>query len=360
MENQEHIQKVWFETAWTSFREASNLKAYNQVAILVDENTEKHCLPLFNELTSDITKLVIRIKSGEQEKNLESCRYIWEKFYQSGIGKNSVLINLGGGVITDIGGFCAQNYLRGIDFYNIPTTLLGMVDASLGGKTGIDFMHGKNVVGSFSFPEGVIIEPEFLQTLPYEQMLSGFAEIVKHAIIADAELFHKLESLPSLKSMNKEALNLLISRAIDIKMSIVGKDPFEKGEERKRLNFGHTIGHALESLSLKNGNVLLHGYAVAAGMIIESYVAWKLEMLSERDLYRISALNKSFFPAVNLDEINSGDMRYFLIRDKKNRNNEISFLLPDKIGSVRKEIYLSDLSILDEAIDYYTGFMKEV
>ena len=228
---------------------------YTQVFILVDENTLEHCLPLLPNFDYQI----IKIESGERNKNIETCQKIWQNLLNNNADRKALLINLGGGVISDMGGFCASTYKRGIDFINIPTTLLAMVDATIGGKTGIDFGFQKNMIGLFSLAKTVLIDATFLKTLNYRQIKSGKAEMLKHGLIANEQHFTQIISsaIPNLD---------LIKASIAIKQEIVSTDPFEKGI-RKSLNFGHTLGHALEAYYLANNLDILHGEAIAQGMI---------------------------------------------------------------------------------------------
>ncbi|MEQ8926380.1 MAG: 3-dehydroquinate synthase family protein, partial [Fulvivirga sp.] len=251
----------------------------SKVAVLVDENTHEHCLPHLG--IKDF--VLIRINSGEVHKNLATCQFIWETLTDHGFDRQGLLLNLGGGVIGDMGGFCASTYKRGIRFVNIPTTLLAQVDASVGGKLGIDFNRFKNHIGIFAEPEAVIIDPFFLETLPANELRSGFAEVIKHHLIRD------LDGWKQLSQSKMETLNWLevIKHSVEIKNDIVIKDPKESGV-RKILNFGHTIGHALESHYLNSDEPLLHGEAIALGMICESHISYQKNMISKEMLKEIT------------------------------------------------------------------------
>ena len=243
---------------------AYDFSSYNQLAVLVDENTKRCCLPVFLKATN-IDAILIEIPSGEEHKNLENCQLIWNELSTHHFDRNSLLINLGGGVIGDMGGFAASTYKRGIDFIQIPTSLLAMADASIGGKLGIDFAYLKNQIGLFNNPKAVLINPFFLNSLPKNQLLSGFAEVVKHALITDKYFWKEIKKTP-LEKMNWKSI---IYQSLMIKNDIVTQDPLEKGE-RKKLNFGHTFGHAIESFYLEQGKPILHGEAISLGMILES------------------------------------------------------------------------------------------
>ena len=238
-----------------------NFNTYSKIAILVDENTKKYCLSLIPKLKNTI---IIEIISGEENKNLKTCNLIWNILLKNNFDKNSVIINLGGGVICDLGGFCASSYKRGIDYINLPTSLLAMVDASFGGKVGVNYDNFKNQIGFFKNPKQVIINQKFLSTLPSDEFNSAFGEIVKHALIGDSKLWkillkHKIQNL-NLKD--------IITKSIKLKNAIILKD-FRENNERKKLNFGHTFGHAIESYYLNQGTTILHGNAVLLGILYE-------------------------------------------------------------------------------------------
>ncbi len=239
-------------------------KEYSNVFVLVDDNTEKFCLPILKPYLENFT--LIKIPSGEVNKNLQTANIIWNNLQQHSANRNAVLLNLGGGTLSDIGGFCAATFKRGIDFINIPTTLLSMVDAAIGGKQGLDLNNYKNLIGVFQHPKQIFIFPEFINTLPNNEKRNGLAEIIKHALIFDDKLFDKIISTSKIDS---EQLDKWIEKSAKIKIKIINKDPFEKGL-RKVLNFGHTIGHAVETFSLINDSEpLKHGEAVAIGIICE-------------------------------------------------------------------------------------------
>jgi 3-dehydroquinate synthase len=244
--------------------------------VLVDENTHHHCLNVLKEMLPRQYGLkIIEIPAGEENKTLETCKIIWEILSDKLAGRDSVMINLGGGVVTDIGGFAATVYKRGMRFINVPTSLMAMVDASIGGKTGVDFNGLKNQLGLFSQPMAVFVAPDFLHTLSRREMLNGFAEMLKHGLIADYQYFEELAK-GSVESVNAEKIRI----STEIKSDIVQRDPFEK-ELRKSLNFGHTIGHALETFSLLNeDDPLLHGEAILIGMMAETILSEKKGLIA--------------------------------------------------------------------------------
>ena len=328
------------------------LQTYREtkIFILVDENTLEHCVTKLitpNEALHGAE--IIEIDSGEENKTLEVCYQLWKTLAAYKADRKSLIINLGGGVITDMGGFIASTYKRGIDFINIPTTLLAQIDASVGGKTGVDFEGLKNVVGVFNEPKGVFIYPDFLTTLDKRQMLSGYAEALKHALIKDADYWLELK-----QGMLSDAENWmdLIVKSVSIKNEIVLNDPLEKNE-RKLLNFGHTIGHAIESFSLENDEKpLCHGEAIAIGMICESYISSKSNKMSIADLEDISSTIKSFYSYYELEDTNFHSYIELMKHDKKNETAKINFTLLSKIGvgNYNREI---GVDLILESLNYY-------
>jgi 3-dehydroquinate synthase len=321
--------------------------AYTRVFVLVDENTEKHCMPLLSKYLFDMK--LIRLKSGEQYKVIDSAQLIWNELQKQNADRQSLLINLGGGVIGDLGGFCAATFKRGLDFYNIPTTLLSMVDSSIGGKTGIDYNGVKNAIGIFQHPKQIYINPDFLDRLPQPEMVNGYAEIIKHALIADKDLWEKL-SVTNLNEWPK--YTSIINTSIKIKLEVVKKDPTEKNL-RKLLNFGHTIGHAIEAYSLTNDSKpLKHGEAVAIGIICESFLSKELMGLNGKDLKLISDYMLSHFRKYSLKNIFSHELIHLMKQDKKNLSEEINFTLLKKIGKGSINHTCSEHQIR-KALQYY-------
>jgi len=315
-----------------------DLSKFSKIVVLTDENIPES---LIDKIERSLNRKPIRIiiPAGEKEKNIETVQKIWKKMFDNGLDRRSLLINLGGGVVTDMGGFAAGTFMRGIDFLNIPTTLLAQVDAGIGGKTGIDFMNIKNGIGVFEDPIGTIIDIETLVTLPKRELVSAFGEIIKHGVIFGREHFNLITSKKPEDYSQKELIKI-IKQSIKIKSTIVKKDPNEKGL-RKVLNFGHTIGHAIESLSWKSDKPLLHGEAVAIGMVVESKLANDLGMLSKNNLKIIEkSVNKAGLIS-KINNIKSTDIMTMIISDKKNIKGEILFSLPKKIGKVIPNIKIS-------------------
>ncbi|MBI4945112.1 MAG: 3-dehydroquinate synthase [Bacteroidetes bacterium] len=332
---------------------------YSSVFILVDENTKKHCLTKINKDIPLLKKAkIISIKSGEKNKNFKTCVKIWTELLKQNADRRSLLINLGGGMISDIGGFAASTFKRGIDFINIPTTLLAQTDASSGGKTGVDFNEYKNQIGTFAFPKAVFIIPSFLKTLDKRQLLSGFAEVLKHALVADRNYWKKISttSLPLWeKGARDEVWEEIISRSIQIKNEIVSKDPYENGL-RKALNFGHTIGHAIESLSLrKDKKHLLHGEAIAIGMMCESYLSRKYCGLPSKEMEEINSFILSVFNPKPIKH-STQTLLAMMKQDKKNRDSEINFTLLSSSGKAEINNSCSE-ELIEEAIKFFNSLL---
>lgn len=323
--------------------------SFSQIAVLTDENTQKHCLPLIKEVLPEGV-LQIQVASGEENKHLQTCTHIWEELTKAGFDRKGLLINLGGGVLTDMGGFCAATYKRGIHFINIPTTLLSQVDASVGGKLGVDFMSYKNHIGLFQEPEAVLIDPQFLQTLPMEELRSGYAEVVKHALIADGAHWKKLKE----KNWQEQDWLPIIQHSVEIKHQITTADPTEKGL-RKVLNFAHTLGHAVESYYLekeKGKNKLLHGEAVAVGMICESYLSHHKSGLSQAAVDEICTYISKVWPVISIPEHAFESIMALALQDKKNEKGVINCTLLSELGEavINQPIDRKDM---EEAFKWY-------
>ncbi|MBP6074079.1 MAG: 3-dehydroquinate synthase [Flavobacterium sp.] len=324
---------------------------YSKIFILVDENTSQYCLPYFlSNLATEIEIEIIELEAGELHKNIATCTEVWGALSELGADRKSILLNLGGGVISDLGGFVACTFKRGIDFITIPTTLLGMVDAAIGGKNGVDLDHLKNQIGRISEPKAVVIDTQFLTTLPAQEMRSGLAEMLKHGLIFDAAYWNKFKNLTNL---NTEHLDDLIHRSIQIKNEIVLQDINELNV-RKTLNFGHTLGHAIESyfLSENSKKTLLHGEAVAAGMILESYLSKEQNGLSQEEYQEIKYIINETFERISFSNEAIETIIEFLQFDKKNAFGEIQFVLLEKIGhaTINQKI---DKSLIYKAFEDY-------
>lgn len=307
----------------------SNKYAHSRKVIMVDENTHDNCLEFLLTAFDDLTDAeVILLPAGEENKVMEVCFQVWNALSDYGIGRNDLIINLGGGVVTDMGGFIAAVYKRGVDMVNIPTSLLGMVDASIGGKTGIDLGSFKNQLGVFKDPEAIFIDPSFLHTLPENEAWNGFAEILKHALIADSSLWAKIKNY---RSIDEVYTSDLIEAGISIKLKTVLNDPFEKGE-RKLLNFGHTIGHAIEGCMLETESPVSHGHAVAIGILLECKLSANRGVLSQMEFAQIEETIKALYVPIELDEEQKEIVLELMKNDKKNSEGKIKGILIHSIG----------------------------
>lgn len=342
---------------FTMLQQMLTSKDYADVrkVILVDENTHTHCL---TALLANVEALheaeVMEVESGEENKNLEICYGLWRTLSDLHADRKSVLINLGGGVIGDMGGFVASTYKRGIRFIQLPTTLLAQVDASVGGKVGVDLDGLKNQIGVFNNPEAVILIPDFLRTLGKDQMISGFAEVIKHGLIRDAAYWEQIKATDLSRMEDIEAL---LARSVEIKNEVVLEDPQEQGL-RKILNFGHTIGHAIETHSLEGeGRSLLHGDAIAIGMICECFLSHRKGWLSEVELNEVRDFIMSVYKPYEMDDVAYHRLIELMRNDKKNEGDTINFTLLRKIGeaAVNQTFHSDDIIA---ALDYYRGLVN--
>ncbi|WP_276348007.1 3-dehydroquinate synthase [Daejeonella sp. JGW-45] len=340
---------IYFQDSLGELNNFISENNYSKVFILADSNTEIHCLPAVQDVLKDIDYDLIEVTPGEENKNIDFCIGIWRMLLDFGAERSSLMINLGGGVITDMGGFAASTFKRGIDFVQVPTTLLSQVDASVGGKTGIDMDSVKNIIGTFTQPKAVFIHTGFLSTLDEREIRSGFAEVIKHGLIYDRSLFEKV------RTAGPEGLNDdIIYRSVEIKNEVVKEDPFEKGL-RKILNFGHTIGHAVESYSLSHGHSpLLHGEAIAIGFICEAYLSFKKNGLSQADLDETVAAIRAVYPVYNLKKETYPALLDIMKNDKKNSGGNISFSLLSEIGTCGFDVFCTEEEIF-ESLDYYSS-----
>ncbi|MBN8567604.1 MAG: 3-dehydroquinate synthase [Flavobacteriales bacterium] len=326
-------------------------KRYSNVFILVDSNTSEHCLSYFlSSLVVEVPPEIIELEPGEEHKTIATCVEVWQTLIELGADRKTLLINLGGGVVTDLGGFVASTFKRGIDFINVPTSLLGMVDAAIGGKNGVDLGPLKNQIGVINAPQAVLIDTDFLSTLPSNQMRSGLAEMLKHGLIYDQKYWEKFNDLSQLDYTD---LDELIYRSIEIKNEIVQQDPTENGI-RKALNFGHTLGHAIESYFLESEEKksLLHGEAIAVGMILEAYLSYEKKLLSWDDYLEIKTLLISLYEPLVFTEKDIEIILNYLIHDKKNEYGKIQFALLDGIGQISLNQYFENQQIISAFDDY--------
>ncbi|GAB4163130.1 MAG: 3-dehydroquinate synthase [Winogradskyella sp.] len=338
----------------------SELNAYikatnpSKIFVLVDTNTHDACLPKFlSQVDSgEIVVEVMEMPEGEDHKTIDICTGVWEAMSEYNADRKSLMINLGGGVVTDLGGFVASTYMRGIDYINVPTSLLAMVDASVGGKTGVDLGNLKNQIGVISEGSMVLIDTSFLETLPRNHMISGYAEMLKHGLIHDKSYWNMLVNF---ENLDGSALDNMIYDSVIIKNKIVSEDPTEKGL-RKVLNFGHTLGHALESYFLGNGDKtpLLHGEAIAIGMLLEAFISTKTVGLTNEEFKEIEKGILKTFPKVEINEKDQKVIIDLLKYDKKNSHGKVNFVLLEAIGRPILDCEANN-EVLLKAFDYYNN-----
>ncbi len=340
------------DLAYKTLDDCLKKEKFSKIFLLVDENTHEHCLPHFlSQIQFDGAIEIIEIESGEIHKTIETCLGVWRTLSELSADRKSLLINLGGGVVTDLGGFVASTFKRGIKFINVPTSLLAMVDASVGGKTGVDLDLSKNQIGTITFADMVLIDPHFLDTLPNNELRSGFAEMLKHGLIQDKKYW---EQLRRLKQLTLSDLDELIHHSVAIKNKVVSKDPNEMGL-RKILNFGHTLGHAIESYCLDNDDIktLLHGEAIAIGMILEGYLSSKICGLKNTDLKEIKETFKTTYPNVTFDDNSKKQIIDLMQSDKKNSHGQVKFVLLESIGQCQIDVEVQN-ALIYEAFDFYS------
>ncbi|MFA5555878.1 MAG: 3-dehydroquinate synthase [Flavobacteriaceae bacterium] len=339
------------QNGYNYLNELLKAKNYSKIFVLTDTNTNEHCSAVFlSELATETQIEIIEIEAGETHKNLSTCTELWNILIEFKADRKSLIIGLGGGVITDIAGFVASVFKRGIDFINVPTSLLGMVDASLGGKTGVDLGNLKNQIGTITNAQMVLIDFRFLDTLPDEEIRSGYAEMLKHGLIQDRKYWEKLSDF---RNIDLTELDQLIIRSVEIKTKITSEDLSENGI-RKALNYGHTLGHAIESYCMTNSEkpTLLHGEAIAIGMILESFLSFKKRLISAEDYLEIKSVLKEIYPFVKFDKKDIEAIIELLSFDKKNEYGKILFVLLDQIGTIKIDQQIENELIFSAFDDY--------
>lgn len=339
------------ENAYSELNKFLSENSYSNIFIFADSGTSEQCLPVFlPNLETDLAIEIVEFEPGEENKNIGTCVELWKVLTELKGDRKSLVINVGGGVVTDLGGFVASTFKRGIDFIHVPTTLLAMVDASVGGKNGVDLGSLKNQIGVINVPRMVLIDTRFLETLPQNQMRSGLAEMLKHGLIFDRKYWNLFSDL---NSLNTSDLDILIHQSVEIKNKIVMQDPTENGI-RKALNFGHTLGHAIESYFLENDTkaTLLHGEAIAVGMILEACISFKKQLISETDYEEINTVISSIFDKVIFEEEDIDPILELLVHDKKNEFGTIQFALLDKIGNSRINQTVENEMIIGAFLEY--------
>ncbi len=304
-----------------------------KVFLLMDSGSHEHCYPKIKGLPEIGEENILIIKQGDQNKNIDTITKVWHFLSTHGADRKSLLINLAGGMPCDLGGFAAATFKRGIDFINIPTTLLSQVDASVGGKTGINFDSFKNEIGVFKHASAVLVCNNFISTQNQENIFSGFAEMIKHALIYSEDTWTQLKKF-QIKDADIELLKPLVVNSIHIKEHFVKADPTEQNV-RKSLNFGHTIGHAFESFAMQEDRPILHGYAVAYGIIAELYLGHKKCGFPMQKIEEINQIIKSIYGKFSFNERDFDRLFFLMTHDKKNEKNQINFTLLEEIGQIK-------------------------
>ena len=323
---------------------------YDRLFILTDDNTRRLCLDFLKGSAVMDKAYNISIKPSDTNKNLESTAHVWKELSDNGCSRHSCMINIGGGMVTDLGGFAASTFKRGIDFINIPTTLLAMVDASVGGKTGINLNGLKNEIGVFNDAKAVIIDADFLKTLDRENILSGYAEMLKHSLICDEKMWAE-HVMFDFSDIDYKKLLAMIGDSIRVKEGIVNEDPHENGI-RKALNFGHTIGHAFESMAMRKGTPILHGYAVAYGIVCELYLSCVLMGFPTEKLHQTVRFILDNYGRMTITCDDYEELYGLMKHDKKNTGNDINFTLLENIGGIRIN-QTTTKKLVCEALDFY-------
>ena len=345
-----HSNIVFSQHIANELRKIVQKYSLGKVFLLTDQTASGFCLPLIQPVIDEFSIRRIAIPSGEENKNIQSVGLVWDFLSNNGADRKSLIINIGGGMLTDLGGFAASTFKRGLDFVNIPTTLLAQVDASLGGKTGFNFNGLKNEIGVFMEPNSVIINTNFLKTIDHENFLSGYAEMLKHGLIKSQDHWNEL-LIFDMEVIDYDALQEIISHSVAIKEWHVLNDLREQ-HIRKALNFGHTIGHAFESYAMKTGRPILHGYAVVYGMIAELYLSVKQCGLGIDELNSISEWMIARYGKFDIQESDFEALYQLMTHDKKNEGQRINFTLIPEIGKVEINVDCPKELIIG-ALEYY-------
>ena len=330
--------------------EAIGKVAHDKLFVLTDTTTQELCWPVVRDFAVMQQAQTITIQSTDEAKTLETLAYVWSALQKGGATRHSLLVNLGGGMVTDLGGFAASTFKRGMAYINVPTTLLSQVDASVGGKTGINFGGLKNEIGVFNCAQSVILSSMFLRTLDRENLLSGYAEMLKHGLLSTTENWAELLNF-DITEPDYDILLGLVAKSVSIKEGIVTEDPTEKGI-RKALNLGHTAGHAIESLALQEGRTVLHGYAVAWGLLMELYLSARKYGFPAKELHQMEAYIKEHYGKFHYECRHYETLCDFMSHDKKNQGGNINFTLLGGIGDIRIN-QTTTKDEIEEMLDYY-------
>ena len=338
------------ESLENDIAEAIGKVAHDKLFVLTDTTTQELCWPVVRDFAVMQQAQTITIQSTDEAKTLETLAYVWSALQKGGATRHSLLVNLGGGMVTDLGGFAASTFKRGMAYINVPTTLLSQVDASVGGKTGINFGGLKNEIGVFNCAQSVILSSMFLRTLDRENLLSGYAEMLKHGLLSTTENWAELLNF-DITEPDYDILLGLVAKSVSIKEGIVTEDPTEKGI-RKALNLGHTAGHAIESLALQEGRTVLHGYAVAWGLLMELYLSARKCGFPAKELHQMEAYIKEHYGKFHYECRHYETLCDFMSHDKKNQGGNINFTLLGGIGDIRIN-QTATKDEIEEMLDYY-------
>ena len=350
-----HKQEIIIsENLKESLQKAITRCPHDKLFVLADSHTCELCLPLIGNIPAAEDYELITIAPGDQHKNLETLASVWNELSNRGGTRHSLLLNLGGGMVTDLGGFAASTFKRGITYINVPTTLLAMVDAAVGGKTGINFNGLKNEIGAFAPARFVVLDTEFLRSLDAENLRSGYAEMLKHGLISTTPHWAELVTF-DMEHPDYRALQSLVARSVSVKENIVEQDPREQNI-RKSLNFGHTVGHAFESLALEQGTPRLHGYAVAWGMVCELYLSCLRTGFPKDKLRQTVQFIKENYGTFAFDCKQYDRLYEFMTHDKKNEGGHINFTLLADVGDIRINQTATREEIF-ELLDFYREAM---
>ncbi len=326
---------------------------HDRLFVLTDETTLRLCWPVVKDLACLASAQMITIGATDENKTLDSLAYVWTCLQKGGATRHSLMVNLGGGMITDLGGFAASTFKRGLSYINVPTTLLSMVDASVGGKTGINFGGLKNEIGVFNCSDSVILDGVFLRTLDHQNILSGYAEMLKHGLISTEEHWAELLRFPLDGDIDFQALTQLVGKSVAVKERIVEEDPHEHGI-RKALNVGHTVGHAFEALALKEGRTILHGYAVAWGMVCELYLSALRCGFPQDKMRQTIQFVRQHYGQFAIDCKEYDQLYAFMTHDKKNTAGQVNFTLLGGVGDIR----INQTATKDEIFDMLDFFRE--
>lgn len=346
---------IYFHDISKKLNEIIAKNEYGLVFILTDCHTESYCLPKLTEVLKGNFETVISvIEAGEANKNLSSATDVWKQLAENRQSRKILMLNLGGGMVTDLGGFVAATFMRGIDFINLPTSLLAMVDASVGGKTAVNLGLTKNLVGAFSWPLMTLIDVNYLETLPKREFTAGLAEMLKHGLIQDRNHWNQLKEK---ENLSVENIGELIQQSIQIKLAVTAADPKEKGW-RKILNFGHTVGHAIESVFMNEEQSLLHGEAIAAGMLVETILSQMKNGLKMQEVDEVFKVILQYFEPIVFEETTVLSLIDQMKFDKKNHLSQINFSLLKEIGQCEHDIFVDETDLLQSFQTYHQRLIE--